>query len=427
MRQFLRQARFSDAYSLLRLLSLAAAGSGALYLNRDADAKTTASVVTATAPLRYLLLLERPIAKDSMIPCRSVVDPDWSSYGGIGLFLSRIGYVAPEGVNKGSSEVSDGSNSIAAAVAKVLPAIVLISVPKKMDNKSCTSIGSGTIVDADGTILTCAHLVVDFQGRKVVSEDKVDVTLQDGQTFVGTVLNADLHSDIAIVKINSKTPFPAAKLGSSCKLHPGESVVALGNPHFLRNTITAGIVSCVDRKSSEIGLGGMLREYIQIDCAVNPGNSGGPLINLDGEIVGVNIMGRKSAAGLNFAVPSDTVSKIVEQFKKNGRVLRPWLGLKMLDLNKMIIVQLKRRHATFPSIKKGVLVLMVSPGSPADRAGMRPGDIVIEFHGKPVGSITEIVELMDDKVGIPLKVVVKREKGTSVTLTVIPEEVNPEL
>ncbi|XP_052193723.1 putative protease Do-like 14 isoform X4 [Diospyros lotus] len=392
MRQFLRQARFSDAYSLLRLLSLAAAGSGALYLNRDADAKTTASVVTATAPLRYLLLLERPIAKDSMIPCRSVVDPDWSSY-----------------------------------VAKVLPAIVLISVPKKMDNKSCTSIGSGTIVDADGTILTCAHLVVDFQGRKVVSEDKVDVTLQDGQTFVGTVLNADLHSDIAIVKINSKTPFPAAKLGSSCKLHPGESVVALGNPHFLRNTITAGIVSCVDRKSSEIGLGGMLREYIQIDCAVNPGNSGGPLINLDGEIVGVNIMGRKSAAGLNFAVPSDTVSKIVEQFKKNGRVLRPWLGLKMLDLNKMIIVQLKRRHATFPSIKKGVLVLMVSPGSPADRAGMRPGDIVIEFHGKPVGSITEIVELMDDKVGIPLKVVVKREKGTSVTLTVIPEEVNPEL
>lgn len=253
------------------------------------------------------------------------------------------------------------------------------------------------------------------------------MTLQDGRSFEGTVVNADLHSDIAIVKIKSKTPLPTAKLGSSSKLRPGDWVVAIGCPLSLQNTITAGIVSCVDRKSSDLGLGGMRREYLQTDCAINAGNSGGPLVNLDGEVVGVNIMKVLAADGLGFSVPVDSISKIIDHFKKNGRVVRPWLGLKMLDLNEMIIAQLKERDAVFPNVNRGVLVPMVTPGSPADRAGFRPGDVVVEFEGKPVESIKEIIETMGDKVGIPIKVVVKRAKDSVVTLIVVPEEANPDM
>ncbi|KAL7205245.1 hypothetical protein ACSBR2_018224 [Camellia fascicularis] len=425
MRQFLRRnVRFSDATSLIRIVSFAVAGSGLLYSYGDAETTVSVSVNT---PLRDSVLLQWPTVKD-LRPCLSMVTSAQSRNGNIDLFLSRIGNVQPEDVNKDVSGVGDGSKSIATAVAMVAPAVVTITVPTRMDGKPYAySAGSGTMIDSDGTILTCAHLVMGSHGKKVRYEGKVDVTLQNGQTFTGTVIYADLHTDIAIVKINSRTPFPAAKLGSSHKLCPGDWVVAMGCPLSFHNTITAGIVSCVDRKSSEMGLGGMLREYIQIDCATNPGNSGGPLFNLEGEVVGVVIMKLKHATGLNFAVPIDAVSKIMEQLKKNGRVVRPWLGLKMLDLNKMIISQLKRRDATFPTINKGVLVFMVSPGSPADLAGFQPGDVVIEFHGKPVGSISEIVELMEDRIGVPFKVVVKRAKDTLVTLTVIPEEVNPQL
>lgn len=266
--------------------------------------------------------------------------------------------------------------------------------------------------------------MVDFQGFRSSSKGKVAVTLQDGRTFEGTVVNTDMHSDIAIVKINSKVPLPTANLGSSGKLRPGDWVVAMGCPLSLQNTVTAGIVSCIDRKSSDLGLGGTRREYLQTDCAINMGNSGGPLVNIDGEVVGVNIMKVLGADGLSFAVPIDSVSKIIEHFKKSGRVIRPWLGLKMVDLNEMIIAQLKERDPAFPDVKRGVLVPTVTPGCPADRAGFQPGDVVIEFDGKPVGSITEIIEIMGDKIGIPMKVVVRRAKDSLVTLTVVPEETN---
>ncbi|OMP03309.1 hypothetical protein COLO4_10501 [Corchorus olitorius] len=335
-----------------------------------------------------------------------------------------------------------GRDSIANAAARVGPAVVNLTVPQGYYGLATgRSMGSGTIIDADGTILTCAHVVVDFQGRRITSKGKVDVTLQDGRSFEGTVLNADLHSDIAIVKINSKTPLPHAKLGTSSKLRPGDWVIALGCPLSLQNTITAGIVSCVDRKSSDLGLGGMRREYLQTDCAINAGNSGGPLVNIDGEIVGVNIMKVAAADGLSFAVPIDSVSTIIQHFKKSGlkdsshypndflsrRVVRPWLGLKMLDLNEMIVLQLRERDPKFPKVEKGILVPMVTPGSPADRAGFRPGDVVVEFNGKPVESIKEIIAIMDDRIGKPLKVVVKRANDEVAKLTVIPEEANPEM
>ncbi|XP_075501952.1 putative protease Do-like 14 isoform X6 [Primulina tabacum] len=320
-------------------------------------------------------------------------------------------------------------DTIPNAAAKVGPAVVNLSVPQGFGGMTMgKSVGSGTIIDEDGTILTCAHVVVDFQGLRSSSKGKqVEVTLQDGRTFEGTVVNADLHSDIALVKIKSKTLLPTAKLGSSSMLRPGDLVVAMGCPLTLQNTVTAGIVSCVDRKSSDLGLGGFRREYLQTDCAINEGNSGGPLVNVYGEIVGVNIMKVLGADGLNFAVPIDSVSTIIKHFKRNGRVVRTWLGLKMIDLNDMITSQLKDNNPAFPNVNKGLLVSVVSPGSPADRAGFRPGDVVVEFGGKPVGSIKEVIEIMGDKVGKPFIAVVKRANDTTKTLTVIPEEADPDM
>ncbi|XP_059648495.1 putative protease Do-like 14 isoform X2 [Cornus florida] len=485
----LPRVRISSTNRLIRIVALSTAGSSILFSNRDTNSKTTVSV-SVPAPLRDSYSLQWPIVKE-MIRSPSTLTSNLSPYavGNVQLFLSRIGSVPSEDVNKDASgKFGDGSRSIATAVAMVIPAVVHISVPCSMfqicaiaflyiyvyecicclgncpsrlsvsllsvgDAKTSGSKkGAGAIIDPDGTILTCAHVLLDSRGKRVTSKGKVDVTLQDGRTFVGTVVNADLHSDIAIVKINSILPLPSAKLGSSSKLRAGDWVVAMGSPLCLQNTVTAGIVSCVDRKSSEMGFGGMLKEYVQIDCALNPGNSGGPLVDLDGEIVGVNVI-RLAINGLGFAVPSDSIFKIMEHFKKNGRVVRPWLGMKMLDLNEAIVSQLKDKDPLFPNVNKGVLVFMafleeflcswhckswkiegfcraqfrVTPGSPADIAGFHPGDVVIEFQGKPVGSIAEITELMEEQVGMPLKVVVKRAKDTSVPLTVVPEEAIPEL
>ncbi|KAG5087103.1 hypothetical protein JHK82_054500 [Glycine max] len=338
-----------------------------------------------------------------------------------------------------------GKDTIANAAAKVGPAVVNIAIPQDFFGiTSGKSIGSGTIINKDGTILTAAHVVVDFLGTRGSSKGKIEVTLQDGRTFEGKVINADLHSDVAILKINSETPLPEAKFGSSSRLRPGDWVIAMGCPLSLQNTVTAGIVSCVDRKSSDLGFSGMPREYLQTDCAINMGNSGGPLVNMDGEIIGVNIMKVAAADGLSFSVPIDSVCKILEHFKKSGRVIRPWLGLKMLDLNEMIIAQLKKQDPSFPNVNKGILVPMVrwnlnalfetlilellaklvTPRSPGERAGFFPGDVVIEFDGRPVERLKEVIEVLGDKVGVPIKVLVKRAGDKLVTLTVIPEEAN---
>ncbi|XP_048499529.1 putative protease Do-like 14 isoform X5 [Beta vulgaris subsp. vulgaris] len=378
MRQLLKKS------SLIRALAVAALGSEVLYTNVVSDSNFRFDV-TLSLPTRCdLLSAPWRVALFSLGSVMPVVGND--SYP---LHFSRV---APDPtVDTNSSASTDGSTHCSRCFTR------------------------DTITNAAA------------KGMRASSKGKVEVTLQDGRTFEGKVLNADVHSDIAIVKIKPRSPLPAAKLGSSNKLRPGDWVIAMGCPLSLQNTVTAGIVSCVDRKSSDLGLGGMRREYLQTDCAINVGNSGGPLVNMDGEVVGVNNMKVLVADGLSFSVPIDSVSKIIDQFKKRGRVVRPWLGLKMIDLNGMIISQLKERDPAFPIVDRGVLVPMVTPGSPADRAGFQPGDVVTEFDGKSVGSIKEIIDLMDEKVGKPLKVVVKRANNAVVTLTVIPEEANPDM
>ncbi|CAL0302295.1 unnamed protein product [Lupinus luteus] len=429
MTHFMRNFRHFNRSSLFRSVAIAVAGSTLLCCNTNSN-------IRASVAARFPLPLQDYLPSTWLM--QNDLFPQHLSFPSIsGLFpvnSYRVSPVPSSDITKEySGAVHDGSkpcgcfgrDSIANAAAKVGPAVVNIVVPQDFHGITAgKGIGSGTIINKDGTILTCAHVVVDFQGTRISSRRKVEVTLQDGRTFVGKVIHADQHSDIAIVKINSETPLPEAKLGSSSRLRPGDWVIAMGCPLSLQNTVTAGIVSCVDRKSSDLGFTGMQREYLQTDCAINLGNSGGPLVNIDGEVVGVNIMKVLAADGLGFSVPIDSVCKIIEHFNKSGRVIRPWLGLKMLDLNEMIIAQLKKRDASFPNVEKGILVPMVTPRSPGDRAGFRPGDVVVEFDGKPVESMKEVIEIMGDKVGVPMKILVKRANDKLVTLTVIPEESN---
>ncbi|KAL3681531.1 hypothetical protein R1sor_024487 [Riccia sorocarpa] len=284
--------------------------------------------------------------------------------------------------------------------------------------------GSGFIISPDGTILTNAHVVAD-DGQPY--KGKIVVTMQDGRTFPGEIVSYDSLADIAVLKVQSSKPLPAVSFGSSRKLRPGEWVVALGSPLHLQNTVTVGIVSCVDRKSAEMGLRGVHADYIQTDAAINQGNSGGPLLNLDGEVIGINTMKALAADGVSFAIPIDSALKIINQLNKHGRVVRPWLGMKMLELTEDITFQLKERDPSFPDVTSGVLVPQVIPGSPAERAGVRPGDVVVEFNGQPVKSIHQIVEALGDQVGVAFTLVVRRARGGTATLSVITEEASPSI
>ncbi|KAH9541592.1 hypothetical protein CY35_14G073800 [Sphagnum magellanicum] len=316
--------------------------------------------------------------------------------------------------------------AIADAAAIAAPAVVNVKVSLGRRHAFFgETAGSGFIIQSDGTILTNAHVVANE--RRGLYKGALVVTLQDGRNFEGEVVSFDSLSDIAVIKVNSPRPLPTAKLGSSKDLRPGEWVVALGSPLHLQNTVTAGIISCVDRKSSEIGLEGVGTGYIQIDAAINQGNSGGPLVNLDGEVIGINTMKALAADGVSFAIPIDSAIKIVEQLKKHRHVVRPWLGMKMWELTEPRILQLKERRPGFPDVASGVLVTQVIPGSPAARAGVWNDDVIVEFDGMPVTTINQIVEALGDKVGMSFKVVVKRAHGVDATLYVVAEEATPDL
>ncbi|XP_038717477.1 putative protease Do-like 14 isoform X2 [Tripterygium wilfordii] len=399
MNQLLRNA--SSRISLIRIGSVAAVGSGFLYVNSDSCSRTRVTV-SINAPFRESLSLLPWHLPGNLGPRPSFLSSEQWQFGDLPLFSSRVSPApsddirkeAPGGKGDGAKKYVGyiGRDTIADAAARVGPAVVNISVLHGLCGITTgKSIGSGIIIDASGTILTCAHIVVDSQGMRITSKGKVDVTLQDGRTFEGTVVNADHHSNIAIVKINSRTPLPTAKLGSSSKLRPGDWVLAIGCPLALQNTVTAGIIRCVDHEIGDLGNLGRQRQYLRTDCAINEGNSGGPLVNIDGEVVGINVIEVLAANGLGFSVPIDAVSKIIEHFNKNGRVIRPWLGLKMFDLNEMMFAKLKESNPKFPNVSRGVIVCEVAPDSPADRAGFHHLDVVIEFDGKPTKSIKEVV------------------------------------
>jgi serine protease Do len=227
-------------------------------------------------------------------------------------------------------------------------------------------LGTGFIIDKDGFIVTNNHVAKDA--------DKIKVVLKDKREFDARVVGSDPQTDLALIKIDAKEDLPTVRLGNSDKLQVGEWVAAIGSPFGLEQTVTAGIVSA---KGRVIG-SGPYDDFIQTDASINPGNSGGPLVNMNGEVVGINTAIIAGGQGIGFAIPIGLANNIIKQLKANGIVTRGWLGITIQDL--------KGDLAEYYNLKdkSGVLVAEVIPGDPADKAGIKPNDIIIDVNGEKV-------------------------------------------
>ena len=232
--------------------------------------------------------------------------------------------------------------------------------------------GSGVIIDKEGLVLTNAHVV-----ERV---DTVSVTLADGTICEGMVLGTDTITDLALVKITQSNNSDFAPLGNSEELEVGDWAIALGTPYGLEKTVTLGIVSSLHRDINSLGFSDKRLDLIQTDAAINPGNSGGPLINSSGQVIGINTLVRSGpGAGLGFAIPINLAKKVSDQLLKNGEVIHPYLGVQLISLNPKIAKEYNKDPNSLVQLPErfGALIQSVIPNSPAEKAGLRRGDLVI--------------------------------------------------
>jgi serine protease Do len=238
------------------------------------------------------------------------------------------------------------------------------------------SLGSGFIFDAEGYIVTNNHVIADA--------DEIQVKLKNGVEFDAEIIGSDSSTDLALIKIKPDQDLPALTLGDSDQLKVGQWVIAIGNPFGLEHTVTAGIVSA---KGRLIGAG-PYDDFIQTDASINPGNSGGPLINMNGEVVGINTAIVAGGDGIGFAIPINMAKSVINQLKETGEVSRGWLGVAIQDLD----AELKRYYG----VENGVLIAEVFPGDPAEKAGIKPKDIVISVNGAPVDASRDLSRRIAD-------------------------------
>jgi len=269
-----------------------------------------------------------------------------------------------------------------------------------------SSLGSGFVVDPQGYILTNYHVV----GQA----DRISVKLNDGRTLDASVVGTDSQTDLAVVKIHA-SGLPYLKLAERDRADVGDWVLAFGSPFGLEKTMTAGIISA---KGRVIGAG-PYDDFIQTDAAINPGNSGGPLVNLKGEVVGINTMiasGSGGFQGVGFAIPSSMASSVYSQLLHSGKVTRGFLGVQIQD----VTADAARTFGI--DAKSGALVAQVEPGSAAERAGLRRGDVVVGVDGREIRAGHELqLAMADSRPGVPLRLTVMRGART-VTMEVRPGE-----
>lgn len=282
-------------------------------------------------------------------------------------------------------------------------------MPKKWKEQS---LGSGVVVSPDGYIITNNHVVE--------KSAEIRVILFDKRTFRGRVVGADPKTDITIIKIDA-TNLPTIPWGDSEKLQVGEFVLAIGNPYGLSHTVTMGIISAVGR--ANVGIADY-EDFIQTDAAINPGNSGGPLVNTKGELIGINtaIFSRTGGyQGIGFAVPSNMARLVMNQLIQKGKVMRGWLGVTIQELTP----ELSQKFGLEKS--KGVLISDVAKGSPAEKAGMARGDIILEFNGKEVKDVSGLRNMVaQSKAGAEVSMKILRSgKEHTVRLVIVelPREV----
>jgi Do/DeqQ family serine protease len=276
-----------------------------------------------------------------------------------------------------------------------------------------SSLGSGVIIDGEkGYIVTNHHVVARATEIKVITSNQKE--------YKGRTLGSDPRSDLAVIKVDAKEKLPEAKLGNSEDMMIGETVIAIGNPFGLTHTVTTGVVSAIDR--SVRAEDRIYRHFIQTDASINPGNSGGPLLNIDGDVIGINTAIYQKAQGIGFAIPVNKAKRIVKELLRAGEVRPPWLGLDLQELTPEL-----KRHFALPAGGGGVLVSDVYGDSPADRAGVKRGDVVLMVEGTAVATLSDYQDaLAEFTTGDRIALKVFR-RGKEISLPLQPASFPPEL
>jgi serine protease Do len=303
-----------------------------------------------------------------------------------------------------SERLSAEAYSIASAAKKVSPAVVKIATRQeelvfsfffRPVIQEREGLGSGVIIDASGHILTNYHVI------KNVTE--IVVVLADGRQFPGSVVGVDPYTDIAVVKIEGEG-LPVAELGNSDQIVIGEPVVAIGNPYGFDHTVTAGVVSALNRSiSTDERDGVVLENLIQTDAPINPGNSGGALVTTDGKVVGINTAIIQGAQGIGFAIPINVARNVANEIIQYGKVKRPYLGV-----SEVVVVSRNIALRYGLAVDSGIYISSVVRGSPADRAGLGRGDIIIAINGAQVATADDV-----------RRCVLKSSIGDQMTFTVV--------
>jgi serine protease Do len=278
---------------------------------------------------------------------------------------------------------------VVAVVEKIAPAVVNISAESTVRDadpffgmfglgteRQAQSLGSGFIVDKNGIVVTNAHVI---EGAS-----RITVTLLDGREIEADLLGSDRDADIAVLKVKA-SGLPALPLGRSSDLMIGESVIAIGNPFGLSNTVTTGVLSAVGRTIPSERGERLFTDFLQTDASINPGNSGGPLVNIRGDVIGINSAIISGATGIGFAIPADRARRVVDDLLRFGELQPLWTGARLVSVDP----ELARRYG-LGAVRRGALVLKVSPDSPAAEAGLREKDVITSIGGHPVAAREDV-------------------------------------
>jgi S1-C subfamily serine protease len=305
------------------------------------------------------------------------------------------------------------SNAVVAAAERLSPSVVNIEVKHRLATRrgarrEATGSGSGFLFTPDGFVLTNSHVVHDTS--------QIVVTLVDGRSAQADLIGDDPHTDLAVLRIGADNLTPAP-LGSSRGIRVGQLVIAIGNPYGFQHTVTAGVVSALGR-SLRAQSGRLMHDVIQTDAALNPGNSGGPLVTARGEVIGVNTAVIMAAQGICFATGIDTAKWVVSELMRFGRVRRGYIGVAGQN------IELPRRFVRFHELGSAhaVRVMNVEQGSPAEQGEVREGDVIVGFAGQPVAGVDDLHRLLDaERVGVRQPLMVLR-RGERLDLGVVPAE-----
>jgi len=278
------------------------------------------------------------------------------------------------------------SRAVIDVVDQVGPAVVRIDVAAG-DNRRRGGTGSGVIVAPDGLVLTNSHVIG--------GTPRVNVTTVDGRSLTARVVGDDPDTDLALVRVESSVTLPAGTLGDSKKLKRGQLVIAIGNPLGFESTVTTGVISALGR-SLRAQSGRLIDDVIQTDAALNPGNSGGPLVSSRGEVIGINTAVIMGAQGICFAVASNTANFVLGELVRHGHVRRAYIGIAA----QQTAIPRRLRHTAGVTQASGVMVVNVEPGSPAERAGVLAGDIILALDGVNITGADDLIRLLGgEKIG----------------------------